>query len=45
MVIDGEPEAAARSQSAFAADCGRWGFPRFAEAAVNNARYAEEQAG
>ena len=45
MVIDGDPAAAARSQSDFAADCERWGFPQFAEIAVNNARYAEEQAG
>ncbi|HEU5333105.1 MAG TPA: hypothetical protein VFU73_10080 [Actinocrinis sp.] len=45
MVIDADPAAAARAQSAFAADCERWGFAQFAEVAANNARYAEEQAG
>jgi len=45
MVLDGDPEAAAHAQSAFAADCGRWGFPQFAQVALNNARYAEEQTG
>jgi hypothetical protein len=45
MVMDGDPVAAARTQSAFAADCARWGFPEFAQVAEDNARYAEEQAG
>lgn len=45
MVIDGDPAAAVLAQSAFAADCERWGFPQFAQAAGTNARYAEEQAG